>query len=97
MDGTNGKGEWLAGMLPSALHKRESKGLDVPLNVTQFSYNLQYSEATGKSPFEIVIGQQPTVPIAILSACTEKDPASCRVAKVWTSRSLMAVARSWGS
>lgn len=32
------------------------------IDVAQFSYNLQQSEATGKSPFEIVIGQQPLTP-----------------------------------
>lgn len=56
------------------------------LDVAQFSYNLQVSEATGKSPFEIVTGQQPTVPVALPSGYTDKDPVSCRMAKQWTSR-----------
>ncbi|KAG8378743.1 hypothetical protein BUALT_Bualt07G0016900 [Buddleja alternifolia] len=30
------------------------------LDVAQFSYNLQRSEATGKSPFELATGQQPS-------------------------------------
>ena len=32
------------------------------LDVAQFSYNLQRSEATEKSPFEIIMGQQPMTP-----------------------------------
>ncbi|KAG8367154.1 hypothetical protein BUALT_Bualt16G0043100 [Buddleja alternifolia] len=32
------------------------------LDVAQVSYNLQRSEATGKSPFELAIGQQPPTP-----------------------------------
>ena len=32
------------------------------LDVAQFSYNLQRSEATERSPFEIVMGQQPMTP-----------------------------------
>ncbi|KAL6186693.1 hypothetical protein ACLB2K_042812 [Fragaria x ananassa] len=35
------------------------------LDVAQFSYNLQQSEATNKSPFEIVLGQQPTTPLSL--------------------------------
>ena len=29
------------------------------LDIAQFSYNLQKSESTGQSPFEVVTGQQP--------------------------------------
>ena len=32
------------------------------LDIAQFSYNLQMSEATNKSPFKLVIGQQPLTP-----------------------------------
>nr|GFB34202.1 uncharacterized protein [Tanacetum cinerariifolium] len=32
------------------------------LDVAQFSYNMQRSEATGKSPFELVTGHQPLTP-----------------------------------
>ena len=35
------------------------------LDVAQFSYNLLKSEATGKSPFEVVTGQQPIAPHTI--------------------------------
>lgn len=32
------------------------------LDVAEFSYNIQMSETTDKSPFEIVMGQQPLTP-----------------------------------
>ncbi|GKB63225.1 reverse transcriptase, partial [Tanacetum coccineum] len=35
------------------------------LDVAQFSYNMQRSEATGKSPFELVTGRQPLTPNAL--------------------------------
>ena len=39
------------------------------LDVAQFSYNLQRSEATERSPFEIVTGQQPMTPHTLGDSC----------------------------
>ncbi|KAH9670137.1 Endonuclease [Citrus sinensis] len=53
------------------------------LNVAQFSYNLQWSEATGKSQFEIIMGFQPTTPNAIASTYEGKSPAAHKLAHEW--------------
>ncbi|KAK0606869.1 hypothetical protein LWI29_005470 [Acer saccharum] len=53
------------------------------LDVAQFSFNLQRSEATGKSPFEIVMGQQPMTPNAIASTYGGKSPAAHKLAREW--------------
>ena len=53
------------------------------LDVAQFSYNLQRSEATGKSPFEIIMGFQPTTPNAIASTYEGKSPAAHKLAREW--------------
>lgn len=53
------------------------------LDVAQFAFNLQRSEATGKSPFEIVMGQQPMTPNAIASTYGGKSPAAHKLAREW--------------
>ncbi|KAH9697420.1 Endonuclease [Citrus sinensis] len=53
------------------------------LDITQFSYNLQRSEATGKSPFEIIMGFQPMTPNAIASTYGGKSPAAHKLAREW--------------
>ncbi|KAK2646640.1 hypothetical protein Ddye_021835 [Dipteronia dyeriana] len=53
------------------------------LDVAQFSFNLQRSEATGKSPFEIVMGQQPMTPQAIASTYRGKSYAAHKLAREW--------------
>ncbi|TXG71332.1 hypothetical protein EZV62_006267 [Acer yangbiense] len=53
------------------------------LDVAQFSFNLQRSEATGNSPFEIVMGQQPMTPNAIASTYGGKSPAAYKLAREW--------------
>ena len=53
------------------------------LDVAQFSYNLQQSEATNKSPFEIVLGRQPTTPLSLASRYEGKSPAAFKFAKSW--------------
>ncbi|KAH9657888.1 Endonuclease [Citrus sinensis] len=53
------------------------------LDVAQFSYNLQRSEATGKSPFEIIMGFQPTTPNAIASTYEGKSPVAHKLAREW--------------
>ncbi|KAI3412628.1 Hydrolase_4 domain-containing protein [Psidium guajava] len=53
------------------------------IDVAQFSYNLQRSESTGRSPFEIVMGQQPLTPSAIASGHKGSSPAAHKVAKEW--------------
>ena len=53
------------------------------LDIAQFSYNLQRSEATGKSPFEIIMGFQPMTPNAIASTYGGKSPATHKLTRKW--------------
>ncbi|CAN6710507.1 unnamed protein product [Malus baccata var. baccata] len=53
------------------------------LDVAQFSYNLQRSESTGKSPFELAIGQQPLTPNTVVTGYTGNSPAAFKTAKEW--------------
>ena len=63
-----------------AAHQRDWAKL---LDVAQFSYNLQRSESTGKSPFEIVMGQQPLTPNAIASTYGGSSPVAYKLAHEW--------------
>ncbi|RVX18881.1 Transposon Tf2-12 polyprotein [Vitis vinifera] len=51
------------------------------LDVAQFSYNLQRSEATNKSPFELATGQQPLTPHTLTIGYTGKSPTAFQVRK----------------
>ena len=53
------------------------------LDIAQFSYNLQQSEAIGKSPFEIILGFQLMTPNAIASTYGEKSPVTHKLAREW--------------
>ncbi|KAM1360874.1 hypothetical protein COP2_026737 [Malus domestica] len=53
------------------------------LDVAQFSYNLQRSESTGKSPFELAIGQQPLTPNTVVIGYTGNSPAAFKTSKEW--------------
>ncbi|XP_071722303.1 uncharacterized protein [Rutidosis leptorrhynchoides] len=53
------------------------------LDVAQFAHNLRRSESTGKSPFELIMGQQPLTPSAIASGHTGNNPTTFRVAQGW--------------
>jgi len=53
------------------------------MDVAQFSYNLQRSEATQQSPFEIVMGQQPLTPQSVASGYKGSSPAAYQLAKTW--------------
>ncbi|KAK9004982.1 hypothetical protein V6N11_042432 [Hibiscus sabdariffa] len=53
------------------------------LDVAQFSYNLQRTEATNQSPFEIVTGQQPLTPNAIVLGYEGPNLAAYHTAKAW--------------
>ncbi|KAL2943047.1 Transposon Tf2-9 polyprotein [Bienertia sinuspersici] len=53
------------------------------IDVAQFSFNLQRSESTQQSPFEIVMGQQPLTPQSVASGYTGSSPAAYRLAKEW--------------
>ncbi|KAH9727410.1 Endonuclease [Citrus sinensis] len=53
------------------------------LDIAQFSYNLHRSKATGKSPFEIVMGFRPMTPNAIFSTYGGKSPAAHKLAREW--------------
>ena len=62
------------------------------LDVAQFSYNLQRSEATNSSPFELATGQQPLTPTAISTGYMGKSPGAFKFAKGWHEKSDMAKA-----
>ena len=51
------------------------------LDIAQFSYNLQMSEATNKSPFELAIGQQPLTPHTLTIGYTGSSPVTFKFAK----------------
>ncbi|TYK05161.1 reverse transcriptase [Cucumis melo var. makuwa] len=53
------------------------------LDVAQFSYNLQRSESTGKSPFEIIMNQQPNTPGALIAPYEGPNPSAFSFAKQW--------------
>nr|GEU73013.1 zinc finger, CCHC-type [Tanacetum cinerariifolium] len=53
------------------------------LDVAQFSYNMQRSEATGKSPFELVTGRQPLTPNALVASYERSSPAAYKTIKEW--------------
>ncbi|CAL9127284.1 unnamed protein product, partial [Musa textilis] len=44
------------------------------LDIAQFSYNLQRSSASNKSPFEIITGQQPSTPHTLAIGYTGSSP-----------------------
>ena len=53
------------------------------LDIAQFSYNLQRSEATNKSPFELATGQQPLTPHTLTIGYMGRSPAAFKFAKGW--------------
>ncbi|KAK9045165.1 hypothetical protein V6N11_059054 [Hibiscus sabdariffa] len=53
------------------------------LDVAQFSYNLQQSEATNRSPFEIIMGHQTTTPLSLATRYEGKSPTAFKIAKSW--------------
>lgn len=60
------------------------------LDLAQFSYNLQRSEAINQSPFKIVIGRQPIAPNALTSSYDRKSPATYKTANAWHEQADMA-------
>ncbi|KAH9670463.1 Endonuclease [Citrus sinensis] len=81
---TDGQTERINGLLEMYLrhyvsaHQRDWAKL---LDIAQFSYNLQRSEATGKSLFEIIMGFQPMTPNTIASTYGGKSPAAHKLAR----------------
>lgn len=53
------------------------------LDVAYFSYNLQRSESTNQSPFELATSQQPLTPHALISNDTGKSSAAYKAVKSW--------------
>lgn len=53
------------------------------LDTTQFSYNLQRSESTGRSFFELATGQQPNTPQSLPVSAELKNPSAFRMEKAW--------------
>lgn len=53
------------------------------LDVAQFSYNLQRNESTGRSPFELVQGNQPLTPSALSIGYEGATPAAYKFVKGW--------------
>ncbi|KAJ4971910.1 hypothetical protein NE237_005009 [Protea cynaroides] len=63
------------------------------IDVAQFSYNLQNSETTNQSPFEVAIGQQPLTPHTLMTKYTGRSPSAFKAAKEWHEK--MDVAKSY--
>ncbi|PHT93372.1 hypothetical protein T459_01254 [Capsicum annuum] len=53
------------------------------LDTAQFSYNLQRSESTGRSPFELATGQQPNTPQSLPVNAGMRNPGAYHMAKAW--------------
>ncbi|CAH9148077.1 unnamed protein product [Cuscuta epithymum] len=54
------------------------------LDIAQFSYNLQRSESTGRSPFELATGQQPLTPHTLATSLHDGQcPGAVKMAKSW--------------
>ena len=51
------------------------------LDIAQFSYNLQRSETTNKSSFELATGQQPLTPHTLTIGYTGRSPATFKFTK----------------
>ena len=62
------------------------------LDVAQFSYDLQRSEATNFSSFELATGQQPLTPTVVAIGYTSKSPGAFKFAKGWHEKTDMAKA-----
>ena len=52
------------------------------LDVVQFSYDLQMSETTNKSLFELAMGQQPLSPHLVIGY-TRRSPTAFKLAEEW--------------
>ena len=53
------------------------------LDIAQFSYNLQMSETTNKSPFELDTRQQPLIPHILTIGYTRRSPVAFKFSKGW--------------
>ena len=60
------------------------------LDIAQFSYNLQRSESTNKSPFELATGQQPLTPHTLESGYVGSSPIAFRTAQEWHEQAAVA-------
>lgn len=61
------------------------------LDVAQFSYNLQKNESTGRSPFELSTGRQPSTPHTLAIPLKEsKSPGAQNMAKFWNEQADLA-------
>ncbi|GKB66434.1 putative nucleotidyltransferase, ribonuclease H [Tanacetum coccineum] len=61
-------------------------------DVAQFSYNMQRSEATRKSPFELVTGRQPLTPNALAASYEGSSPDAYKTMKEWHEQAYLAQA-----
>lgn len=62
------------------------------LDIAQFSYNLQKSESTGASPFELVTGQQPMTLQTMAIGYKGPNPSAYKFAKRWHEKADLAKA-----
>lgn len=60
------------------------------LDIAQFSYNLQKSESTGASPFELATGQHPLAPYDVVALYKGKSPGAFQFAKAWKEKQELA-------
>ena len=60
------------------------------LDMAQFSYNLQQSEATSQSPFKIMTSQQPHTLTSIDAGYTRPTPVAYKFAKEWQKQANLA-------
>ena len=75
---------------PEALCECQPARLGEASDIAQFSYNLQRSESTGNSLFEIVTRQQLLTPNSIATGYKENSPAAYKFAKGWQEQNELA-------
>ncbi|KAE8729756.1 cytochrome P450 78A7-like [Hibiscus syriacus] len=84
---TDGQTEWVNALLECYLRhfvSANQRDWAKLLDVAQFSYNLQRSEATCRSAFELATGQQPLTPHTLTMPLDEgKSPRAANMAKSW--------------
>ncbi|PHT78431.1 hypothetical protein T459_16483 [Capsicum annuum] len=83
---TDGQTERVNGLLECYLRhfvSANQKDWSRLLDTAQFSYNLQRSESTGRSPFELATGQQPNTPQSLPVNAGMRNPGAYHMAKAW--------------
>ena len=83
---TDGQTERFNGLLEEYLRhfvQANQKNWPLLLDMAQFCFNVRKSSSTNKSPFEIVTGQQPSLPHISTEPYKGKSPRAFNLTKEW--------------